>query len=282
MTLPARVVDDTLPTPSRRRLIVFWIVAVIFLALLLMDILQTRPWYLLVPLTVWGGWGEVGNHPSHNIHMLIVALIHWGIIGAVAVQASRPQQRIGAAWTYLILGGVTLVIALVVADLPPEVVPILIGVLVFAVIAFAVHPSPWKAKFQRVGRPSTVLAILVVVAAIPLIVFAADSFAINAASGPGDEHYEFGHWTFMGIYPIVTLLMAVVSTLKVSGWRLPGLFAGVLVIAHGLGSLVVSGASSLSTLWAVLALLWGVAFVVAVEREARAAVDTSAPAPTAA
>jgi len=84
----------------------------------------------------------------------------------------------------------------------------------------------------------------------------------------------------MGIYPIVTLLMATVATLKVSGWRLPGLFAGALVIAHGLASLVLPAASALSTLWAVLALLWGVAFVVAVEREARASVSAAASAPT--
>lgn len=92
----------------------------------------------------------------------------------------------------------TLIIALTVADLPPEIVPILMGVLVFAVVAFVVHPSPWRAKFQRVARPS----------------------------------------------------------------------------------LVLPSASALSSLWAVLALLWGVAFVAAVEREARASVSAAVKVPS--
>lgn len=265
---PARVVDEQLPRPSTKRLVLFWIVAVVFVLLLLSDILQSRPWYLLVPITVWGGWGEVGQHPSHAIHMLMVALLHWAIIAAVLAQLSRPERRVGSAWTYLILGFVTLTIALTMAELPPEAVPILIGVLIFSVIAFVVHPAPVRAKFATVARPSRVLGLLLIVAAVPLILFALDNFALQAASGPGDEHWEFGHWTFMGIYPIVTLLIGAVAASKVSGWRLPGWIAGAMVALHGLGSLVLPGASALGTVWAIAAIVWGVGFIVAVEAEA--------------
>lgn len=267
--LMSHVVDADAAKPSRVRLIVFWVVAVVFLFLLLGDILQTRAWYMLVPFTIWGGWGEAGNYMHHSVHMVTVAVLHWAIIAAVAAQLVRPQQRIGAAWSYLILAGVTLAIALVVAELPPEAVPILIGVLVFAIIAFVVHPSAMSAKITPVDKQSPLLWALVAVAAIPLLVFAADQFAINAASGPGDEHWEFGHWTFMGIYPIVTILLGAVSALKFSGWRLPGWLAGIMVLFHALTSLIVPAASALSTLWAILALLWAIVFIGAIEREAR-------------
>ncbi|MEX0868441.1 MAG: hypothetical protein WD011_02100 [Nitriliruptoraceae bacterium] len=249
----------------------FWIVAIIFVALLLSDIVQTRPWYLLVPVTVWGGWGEVGAYPSHAIHMLMVALIHWAVIAAVVAQVVRPQQRIGAAWSYVILGVVTLGIALAYANLPPEAVPILSGVLVFSLLAFIVHPSPMRAKFRSVAPPSRVLLALVVAAAVPLAMFAIDSFGTQLASGPGDEHFDFGHWTFMGIYPIVTVLIGLVAAFKVSGWRLPGWIAGVFILAHGLGSLLVTAASALRTVWAIAAVVWGVGFIIAIEAEANQA-----------
>jgi hypothetical protein len=264
-----------LPRPSRRRLVVFWVVAVALVALLLGETLADRPTYLLIPITVWGGWGMSADVPGHSIHTLMVSLLYWAVIAGVLVQLRRPEGQIGGAWTYGVVAIVTLLVMLGLGAVPAEALPILTGVLVFAALAFLAHPSPLRAKFRPVERPSLLLAGLVAVAAVPLLFFSVDSFAIHAASGPGDEHFEFGHWAFMGIYPVVALLVGAAAAVKVSGWRLPGWIAGVLVLGHGLVSLFAPAASALSTTWSVLAIAWGIALIGAVEFEARRRSDVA-------
>lgn len=267
--LPTATVDPSLPKASRRRLIGFWVVAVLFLFLLLGDFLANMPGYFLVPVTVWGGWGFSAEMGAHSVHTLMVSLTLWAAVVGVAMQTRRPQQQIGAAYVYTIVGFVTLGAMLALGAVPAEAVPFLAGAMVFAVIAFVAHPSPLAAKFRPIAKPSIVLGGLMLIAAIPLIAFSVDSFGIFGASGPGDEHYDFGHWAFMGIYPIVTILLGAVAASKVSGWRVPGWTAAVLVFAHGLVSLTVPSASAIGTPWALLALAWAIAFAAAVEVEAR-------------
>lgn len=268
---PTATVDTSLARPSRRRLISFWIVAVLFLFLLFGDFLMNMPGYFLVPVTVWGGWGFSADMGQHSVHTLMVSLTLWGALAGVAVQARRPQQQIGGAYIYGIGGVVILGAMLALGAVPAEAVPFLVGALVFSVIAFVAHPSPLAAKFRPIAKPSVVLGALVLVAAVPLLIYAFGNSAFSAwfASGPGDEHYDFGHWAFMGIYPIVTILYGAVATMKVSGWRVPGWTAAVFVFGHGLVSLAVPSASALGTIWALLAMAWAVAFAAAVEMEAR-------------
>jgi hypothetical protein len=262
-------VDASLPRPTRRRLVVYWIVAVVFLFLLTGRFLAEMPAYFLVPVTVWGGWGMSAEIPTHNVHSLMLALTMWVIIFGVAVQVHRPERRIGSAYVYAIAGVVVLGSMLALGAVPAEAVPILAGAAAFSVAAFLAHPSPLAAKFRSIGSPNALLAALLGVAVIPLLAFSVDSFATHLASGPGDEHYEFGHWAFMGIYPIVAILVGAVSAVKVSGWRLAGWVAAILVASHGLVSLVAPAASALGTLWSVLAIAWGGAVAVVVELEAR-------------
>ncbi len=259
-----------LPRPSRRRLIVFWLAAATFLVLVVGQRLAEEPTYFLVPITVWGGWGLSADHPDHTVHTLLVSLLYWVNIVGVGVQLRRPERQIGGAYVYGLGAFVLLAALLAIGAVPADMVPILIGVMVFSGIAFVAHPSPLGAKFRPVERPSLLLAGMVALAAIPLVVFSVDSFGIHLASGPGDEHFELGHWAFMGVYPIVAILLGGVAAAKVSGWRLPGWVAAVFVGAHGLASLIVPSASAVGTLWAGLAVGWAVAFVIAIESEARA------------
>jgi hypothetical protein len=266
---PPSLFDPALPRPSRRRLIAFWVVTALFMLLLLGPLFAERPWYLLVPATVWGGWGPAGDFPSHTVHMTLVSLIHWVAIAGVVAQLHRPERQIGGAWMYGAAGVVTLAAMIGLGAVPAEMLPVLVAVMVSAGAAFVLHPSPLAAKVRPITRPSLVIGGIVAVAAIPMVVSSVDSFGVHLASGAGDEHFEFGHWAFMGVYPIVTLLLGGVAAAKISGWRLPGWTAAVLVLAHATTSLAVPSASALSTPWAVAALIWAVALVVAVEAEAR-------------
>jgi hypothetical protein len=151
---------------------------------------------------------------------------------------------------------------------------------VIAGIAFVVHPSAWRAKFASVAPLSRPLFALVAVAAVPLVVYAVGQVGIHTSSGPHDEHYEF--WVVMAVYALLMLLFGAVAAWRVSGWRFPLWAAGLMSIALGIGSLGIAAVSHLSTVWSLLAITWGVAFIVLGEREARthvAAVRTAATSP---
>lgn len=253
---------DRTARPPRWRLVVFWLLMAVLLFLHFGD----RPQTLAFLVTAFG---DVGELASHEMHMFAQGVFAWTIVAGVFGNLWRPARQVGAAWVYGL--GTVLAFGLVVvfADLPADVVPILIGAIGVAVVAFIAHPSALRAKFTPVARPSTALAGLAVLAAVPLLVYAVGQIGTQLGSGPGDEHFEFGHWVIMAAVTLVPIAIAFVAAAKVSGWRVPLWTAGVMVAALGVGSLGLTAVSQFPTLWALLAILWGAAFVAVGEREAR-------------
>ncbi len=253
--------ETTHPIP-RWRLITFWVLLLVLLFLHLGE----RPQQLGFPVTAFGGF-PVGEGATHEIHWFAQGVFAWTIVAAVAVQLRRPAEQIGAAWVYGVGTIVAFAMVLGLADLPAEVVPIVAAATVIAGIAFVAHPSTWRAKFTSVAPPSRWLFALVAVAAIPLVLYAIGQLDIHTSSGPHDEHYEFGHWVVMAVYALLVPLFGAVAAWKVSGWRFPLWVAGLMSIALGIGSLGITAVSQLSTLWSLLAIGWGIAFIVVGERE---------------
>jgi hypothetical protein len=256
----------TTPTP-RWRVISFWVLMVLLLFLHLGE----RPEQLGFVVTAFGGF-PAGAGATHEIHLFAQGVFAWTIVAAVLAQLRRPAARIGAAWVYGVGTVVAFAMILALADLPAEVVPVVAAATVIACIAFVAHPSAWRARFAPVARPSRALFALAGLAAVPAVVYAIGQLDIHAASGPHDEHYEFGHWVVMAVYALLVPLFAAVAAWKVPGWRFPLLAAGLMGIALGIGSLGITAVSQLSTAWSALAIAWGVAFVAVGEREARTAV----------
>jgi hypothetical protein len=260
----------------RWRQITFWVLMVLLLFLHLGE----RPEQLAFVITAFGGF-PAGAGATHEMHWFAQGAFAWVIVAAVAVQLRRPAPQIGAAWVYGAGTVVAFAMILALTDLPAEVVPVLAAATVIAGIAFLAHPSAWRAKFTPVARPSRALVALAAIATVPAVIYAIGQLDIHAASGPHDEHYEFGHWVVMAVYALLVPLFGAVAAWKVSGWRFPLWAAGLMSIALGIGSLGIAAVSQLSTVWSLLAITWGVAFIVLGEREARthvAAVRTAATA----
>ena len=251
------------PVP-RWRLITFWVLMVILLFLHLGE----RPEQLSFIVTAFGDLAE-GAGATHEIHFLAQGVLAWIILAAVAAQLRRPAVQVGAAWVYGIGTVLAFTMFLALADLPGEVVPIVVAAIVIAVIAFVAHPSSWRARFTPVGAPSRALFGLVAVAAVPLVIYAAGQLSIHASTGPHDEHHQFGHWIVMAVYALLVPLLGAVAAWKVSGWRFPLWAAGVMTAGLGIGSLAITAVSQLSTAWSVAAVAWGTAFIWIGEREAR-------------
>jgi hypothetical protein len=262
--------DDAVAPVARWRMIVFWVLMAVLLFLQVGD----RPESLAWPVAAFGGF-PVGEGATHELHWFSIGVFTWAIIAAILVNLRRPASQVGAAWTYLLGSVLAFGLVLAIADLPAEIVPILAAAIAVAVLAFVAHPSSLRAKVTPVQRPSPTLFALVVLAGIPLLVYASGQLQIHLGSGPGDEHFEFGHWVVMGVFGLLTPVLGAVAASKVSGWRVPLWIAGLMVIALGVGSLGITAVSQLNTPWAMLAIVWGTVFIAEGERQARREPDTS-------
>jgi hypothetical protein len=263
------------PTVPRWRMITFGILMVLLVFLHLGE----RPEQLSFLFTSFGDLSD-GLGATHEMHWFAQGVFAWVILASVLVQLRRPADRVGAAWVYGAGTVLAFTMFLALAELPDEVVPIIMAAIVIAAIAFVAHPSAWRAKFASVARPSPILFGLVAVAAVPLVIYAVGQIDIHAASGAHDEHWEFGHWIVMAVYALLVPVFGAVAARKVSGWRFPLWAAALMVAALGIGSLGITAVSQLGTVWAVLAIAWGAAFIAAGELEARQSTGTDRPAMT--
>ena len=256
--------ETTTPPIPRWRLITFWVLLVVLLFLHLGE----RPQQLSFIVTAFGGF-PAGEGATHEMHWFAQGVFAWSMVAAVAAQLRRPAAQVGAAWVYGAGTVLAFVMVLALADLPAEVIPIIAAAIVIAALAFVAHPSSWRAKFTSVTTPSRTLFALAAVAAVPSVVYAIGQLDIHLGSGPGDEHYTFGHWVVMAIYALLVPIFGAVAAWKVSGWRFPLWVAGLMAAALGVGSLGITAVSQLTTGWSLLAIAWGAAFIAVGELEAR-------------
>ena len=265
----------TNPPIPRWRMIAFWVLLVVLLFLHLGD----RPQQLSFIVTAFGGF-PAGEGATHEMHWFAQGVFAWSMVAAVAMQLRRPVTQVGAAWVYGAGTVLAFTMVLVLADLPAEVVPIVAAAIVIAAIAFVAHPSTWRAKFTPTATPSRALFALTAIAAVPMVVYAVGQLNIHLGSGPSDEHYTFGHWVVMGVYALLVPIFGAVAAAKVSGWRFPLWVAGLMAAALGVGSLGITAVSQLTTVWSLLAIAWGAAFIAVGELEARQQVPHHQAAPT--
>ena len=266
--------ETTTPPIPRWRMITFWVLLVVLLFLHLGE----RPQQLAFVVTAFGGF-PAGEGATHEMHWFAQGVFVWAIVAAVLAQLRRPAAQVGAAWVYGAGTVLAFTMVLALADLPAEVVPIIAVAIVIAAIAFVAHPSSWRAKFTSVATPSRALFALAAIAAVPMVIYAIGQLDIHLSSGPHDEHYEFGHWVVMAVYALLVPLFGAVAAWKVSGWRFPLWVAGIMAAALGVGSLGITAVSQLSTLWSLLAIAWGAAFIAVGELEARQQGPRDQPAP---
>jgi hypothetical protein len=258
---PTIIAPPTEKVP-RWRLVAFWVLLVVLLFLHLGE----RPQMLGFVVTAFG---DVGDLAGHEMHMFAQGVFAWAMLAAVAVNLRRPTRKAGAAWVYGLGTVLPFSLFVVFADLPAEIVPILIAAIAVAALAFFAHPAPLGAKFTPATRPSPILGGLAAVAAIPLIVYAVGQLNIHLGSGAHDEHWEFGHWIVMAAVALLAVGLALVAAAKVAGWRVPLWTAGLMIAALGIASLGVDAVSQFATMWALLAIAWGGAFIAVGEIEAR-------------
>jgi hypothetical protein len=120
-------------------------------------------------------------------------------------------------------------------------------------------------SFSR-SRVNRVMLLLVGVAAVPLLAFAATNISLQRTVA--DDHTALGHYGFMAAFSFTVMGVGLLASLRPEGWRLAAWVAGILPVLLGFASVVLPPpdvASSLGLVWALAAIVWGVVFVAAAE-----------------
>lgn len=240
----------------RRR--VFWVGVVVTLALagsfgLMVVAMQLQPAFM--------GMAHFTEH-HHRIHDLTFSLLLGAAVVGMLAQLRTPAKQVAGQLMALIpFAALLLAVALTNTWVlsPPWV---LVGA--STVLALMFHPAGDPLRSFDVSRVDRLMLALVVTAALPLLAFAWTNIGLQRA-GPTD-HALLGHYGYMAALSFTVIGVGVLSSARPDGWRLTAWVAGVLPIVLGLASMVFPDVDgSLSPIWAVAAIAWGVVYIGAVE-----------------
>jgi hypothetical protein len=223
-----------------------------------------------LPLAVLA-WFESTDGGIHRFHDLGWAALMGILLAAPALaQLRRPESKIAAMQqiAVVILG---IVLGYTVSGLYAD--PVHVVVLVILGTFIALHPAP--GEFFRAHRPSLPLLAMMLLAAIPLLVYALDQAELQRTLSPGEPHWEGEHWADMAKVALAIPLVGLVAALRAPGFRIPAWCAGAAAALLGTASIVYPDqASSFGRGWGTVAVAGGLLFVVVAEWEAGRATES--------
>jgi hypothetical protein len=226
---------------------------------------------MMLDVDLPGGFGMMdhGTTEIHRTHDLTFAFLFVpGVVGLL-VQLRRPARNIaGQVMALIPWGALVLTVALtfVLTNYGRGFNPAWRGVAALTVVAALLHPTG-RTFFRsfHLSRVNPVSLALVSIAAVPLLVFASTNIRLQGTVT--DMHAVMGHYGFMAAFGFTVVATGVLASLRPDGWKLTAWITGLLPVLLGLTSLVYpTSASSLSPIWALAAIAWGVAFVATAER----------------
>jgi len=226
---------------------------------------------LLQPNLIVGLLGqEMAGHISghfrsldHRIHDLTFSfLIGTAVVGMLA-QLRTPSKNV-AGQLMALIPWVGLVLASLLSNTPPRFAPApILGAL--TLLATILHPTGRNlfSSFS-VSRGNRMMLALVIIAAVPLLVFAFTNIGLQRTVT--DDHAALGHYGFLAAFSFTVIGVGLLASLRPDGWRLTAWVAGLLPTLLGLASVVFPDvSSSLGLVWALAAIAWGVVFVAAAQ-----------------
>jgi hypothetical protein len=231
------------------------------------------------------GWFDTDEGKIHRVHDIGFGILA-GVFLTVAyvAQLRNPERKLSLRYQIVAAAIASLIAGLMASDPGAGLFFCLIPLASLAILV-AVHPA--GLSLMRGERSlSAPLAILAVVGAIPLIWFALTTSRLQRTGIPTDPHVKMSHWTIMTAMLVAILLVALVSSLKFSGWRITAWCAGAGAFFYGLASAVFAqfpGTSvpypgSKGTGWGLAAIVGGLLFIAAAEWEARRSPATASSA----
>jgi hypothetical protein len=119
------------------------------------------------------------------------------------------------------------------------------------------------------GRPSLIMLAVVVVGAVPLVMYALGQAQLQRTD-LFSEHTAFFHWVETSFYAIAILLLGFLAALRPDAFRLAAWMGGSALVILGAASVLFGQhASAIAAPWGWAALAGGLAFISVGEWEAR-------------
>jgi hypothetical protein len=223
--------DIALPSVSRRRITAFHLLVGVFI------LFQATIAGLLMPYLpgVVIGWFD----PEYS-GFIIGGAANVVLLAALIVQFHRPERKVAGIQMLIILLFSSMITSLISGGFGSFFYLLLLMIGGIAML----HPG--RRDIPRFGRPGNPeLLVLAGLALVPVV-----TYALNR---------DFNSEANIAIY---SWLFALLATFKTPGWRVPAWSAGFIAIIYGLTSLIYPGlASSVSPLWGILAIVWGLVFI---------------------
>ncbi len=224
----------------------------------------------LAPDVLPRGFAQMGHFSGldHRVHDLTFGFLFVPTVVGMLAQLRRPAKNVaGQLITLVPLVGLvlTLVLTFVLSNNANVVQPPWLTVGAAALIASVLHPA--GRNFFRsfnIARINWVMLSLVMVAAVPLLVFASTN--IGRQGTVNDDHAALGHYGFMAAFAVTVIGVGLLASLRPDGWRVTAWVAGLLPALLGIASVLYPDVStSLGLVWALAAIVWGIGFVAAAE-----------------
>lgn len=209
-------------------------------------------------------FGVVGpEQEAHAVHNAVVASLLLVLSAPPAVAVARSPERATRPLVVLAALAVAAVVSMALSlTLDPFTLP-------FVILTGAL----WALRTSReavlpAGRPSPILLMLVLAAAVPLFGYAlgqAEYQRIDTAS----SHGAFFHWVEMSFYSLAVLMLGLLVALRPAAHRLAAWSAGLGLAVLAAASLAFGNyASALDAQWAWAALVGSGVFIGVTEWEA--------------
>lgn len=130
------------------------------------------------------------------------------------------------------------------------------------------HPA--RDHVRLTGPVDPIMLALVVIAAVPLAIYAFDQAAIQRACIEGDLHCEEFHYAGMAAVSFAIPLAGMVASFSTRGWRIAAWLTGAAAAVFGLSAVLFPDhTSSVGPTWGSAAIAGGVVFLVVAELRAR-------------
>jgi hypothetical protein len=201
--------------------------------------------------------------PHHRIHDLTFSFLMGTAVVGLLAQLRTPSKNIAGQFMALI-PWVGLVLASALTKTPIRFAPApILGSL--TLIATILHPTARNLfSSSSVPRVNWAMLALVISAAVPLLAFASTNIVLQRTGA--NDHSALGHYGFMAAFSFIVIGVGLLASLRPDGWRLTAWVAGLLPALLGLASVVFPNAdSSLSLVWLLAAVAWGVGFIAVAE-----------------
>jgi hypothetical protein len=210
-------------------------------------------------------FGIVGpDQEIHAVHNAIVASLLIVLTAPPMIAVARAPER--AIRPLVILGALAIAGAAAMAlALTPD--PFILPVLVMIGVLWWLAPSR-DGAIPR-GRPSLVMAALVIAGAVLLVPYAIEHAALQRTDHTSD-HAAFYHWVETSFTAAGIMLVGLVAAMRPRAFRMATWCAGLALAILGAASLLFADhASALASPWGWATLIGGLAFIGVGEWEAR-------------